>query len=195
MMLRLSCVLTVVLLCVSGTGLAGAPPAAAGFAPGPGVPLDLGRYAGRWHVLARIPHPAERGHVGSSNDYVPQGDGDMRIFYRYRERPDGPEEQLQLRASASADSGFRRWRTWHYRVLPSHSEVLEVAADYSWALVANRRRSMAWILARDPAMDTLQYRNLLERLASHGVPTDRMRRVVHQASQIGQLGYESPPSR
>lgn len=193
-MLRLSCLLTV-LLCLSAAPGAQADDLPATFQPGPDTPLDLGRHAGRWYVVGRIPHPAERGHVGSHSDYIPQGDGNVRIVYRFRAHLDAPEEQRELRSSASPSTGFRRWRTWHFGVLPGRSEVLEVERDYRWALVATPGRSMAWILSRDPAMEATTYRALLERLAGHGVPTDRMRRVVHLDGQRGQLGFETPPTR
>lgn len=192
---RLSFLLSAVLfLATAGTAAASAPVPLQGFAPGPAQPLDLDRYMGHWYVIARVPSPVERGHAASVNEYRRTGEDGIQVLYHYREGLDGEPRVMTLRASARADSGYRRWRTWYYRIIPTRSEVLEVATDYSWALVGQGGRA-AWILARDPGMDRATYRALQERLAAHGYDTDRMRRVVHQPDQLGQLGFENPRAR
>lgn len=166
-----------------------------GWQPGPEQPLDLARYMGRWYVVARVPHPVERGHVASTLDYTLEGSERVAIRYRYRERLDGGQRVLSLRARTDADDGHRRWRSWYYRVIPNRTLVLEVADDYRWALVGQRGGDMAWILAREPDMSQAQYHALSERLADHGYNTDRMRRVVHLPDQVGRLGFETPPQQ
>lgn len=158
-------------------------------------PLDLDRYMGRWYVIGRVANPVERGHVASHHDYRIDGDGKVQIRYHFRESFDSPEESLHLRASVDADSGNRRWRTWFYKVVPTRTEVLEVSPDYRWALIGYPGRDMAWILAREPDMSQNDYFQLSDRLAEHGVNTDRMRRVLHDPEQRGRLGFESPGRR
>lgn len=163
--------------------------------PGPQQPLDLERYMGRWYVIARVPNVVERGHVGSYNEYTLDADGDVRIHYHYREGLDAQPEQLRLRASVNQDSGNRRWRTWFYKVVPTHTEVLEVAPDYSWALIGYPGREMGWVVSREPDIDPVLYRQLALRLAEHDVDTDRLRRVVQHREQAGKLGFETPKQR
>lgn len=164
----------------------------AGHVPSAVQPLDVDRYMGRWYVIGRVANPVERGHVASFNDYQRVDEDTVRIEYHYRDGLTGAPALLTLRASANPDSGYRRWRTWFYKVVPTRTDVLEVADDYSWALIGYPGREMAWIMARAPEMDTLTYRALMDRLNDHGYNTDRMRRVVHDSSHLGQLGFESP---
>lgn len=160
-------------------------------------PLALDRYMGRWYVIGRIANPVERGHVASYHDYLrdPDDADKVQITYHYREDFDAPLQALNLRARVDADSGNKRWRTWFYKVVPTRTEVLEVAADYSWALVGYPGRDMAWILAREPDMSQAHYFELSNRLAEYGVNTDRMRRVLQQPVQRGRLGFESAGRR
>lgn len=166
-------------------------PNISGVVPSRNTPLDMSRFLGEWHVIARVPNPVERGHVGSSRDYVKDDNGDIRIHYRYRERLDGPIQEEQLRASPEKDSGNRYWRIWFYKVVPTRSEILEFDPDYQWLLVRYPGRGLAWILGKNPNMDQPTYHSLLMRLADHGIRTDRMRRVVHRRDQVNRLGFET----
>nr|WP_152980562.1 lipocalin family protein [Stenotrophomonas ginsengisoli] len=158
-------------------------------------PLDLDRYMGQWYVIGRIANPVERGHVASRHDYSLDEDGKVRITYHFRESFEAPPQALNLRASVDDESGNRRWRTWFYKVVPTRTEVLEVAPDYSWALIGYPGRDMAWILAREPEMSQVRYFQLSSRLAEHGVNTDRMRRVLQEPEQRGRLGFEAAGRR
>ena len=156
-------------------------------------PVDLQRFMGRWYVIGRVPNFIERGHVASINTYSLRGGDKVSVRYQYREGFSEPEEELTLRARVDEDSGNRRWRTWFYKVVPTHSRILEVAPDYSWALIGYPGREMAWIFAREPDMDAALYRQLAQRLRDkYEVNTDKLKRVPQHPEQVGKLGFEVP---
>lgn len=158
--------------------------------------VDLQRFMGRWYVIGRVPNFIERGHVASVNDYTLRGPDKVAIRYQYREGFSEPQEEINIRASVDSDSGNRRWRTWFYRVVPTHSRILEVAPDYSWALIGYPGREMAWIFSRSPDMDTAQYRELAARLRDkYNVNTDKLKRVPQHPEQVDRLGFEVPNQR
>lgn len=194
--------LCAVLLALSLAGpalAAGDPPsprAAAPRAPDPNAPIDLQRFMGTWYVIGRVPNFVERGHVASVNEYALRDDHKVAITYRYRNGFSEPQQEIRARASVDPDSGNHGWRTWFYRVVPTHSRVLEVAPDYSWALIGYPGREMAWIFARRPDMDKTLYKELAERLRDeYGVNTDKLKRVPQRPDQVGKLGYEVPNAR
>ncbi|MDV3516043.1 MULTISPECIES: lipocalin family protein [unclassified Stenotrophomonas] len=158
--------------------------------------IDLQRFMGTWYVIGRVPNFIERGHVASVNQYELREDHKVAITYRYRDGFGEPLQEIRARASVDPDSGNHGWRTWFYRVVPTHSRVLEVAPDYSWALIGYPGREMAWIFARTPDMDKALYKDLAERLRDeYGVNTDKLKRVPQHPEQVGRLGYEVPNVR
>lgn len=178
---------------VAATGLAllaacSTTPMPAGIANAP--PLDLQRFMGRWHVIAHVPYFAERGHVASVDEYTLQPDGDIRVDYTYRENFSSPQKSVQSRATVAPGTGNRQWTTWFFRVIPTKYRILEVAPDYSWALIDYPGRDLAWIFARAPVMDDALYNDLERRLGSYGVNVDKVRRVPQVAAQVGKLGFE-----
>lgn len=156
-------------------------------------PIDLQRFMGRWYVIGRVPNFVERGHVASVNTYTLRDDDKVSIRYQFREGFAEPEEEIEIRAKVDEDSGNRRWRTWFYRIVPTHTRILEVAPDYSWALIGYPGREMAWIFARTPDMDNATYRQLATRLRDkYDVNTDKLKRVPQHPQQVDKLGFEVP---
>lgn len=163
-------------------------PMPARFANAP--PIDLPRFMGRWHVIAHVPYFAERGHVASVDEYSLQPDGDIGVRYTYRKSFSEPEQSLESRATVKPGTGNRQWTTWFYRVIPTRYRILEVAPDYSWALIDYPGRDLAWVFARSPVMDDALYQDLERRLGAYGVNVDKVRRVPQVADQVGKLGFE-----
>ncbi|KAA9004447.1 lipocalin family protein [Stenotrophomonas cyclobalanopsidis] len=187
-------------LSLGGPALAASDPplprASASGASEHGAPIDLQRFMGTWYVIGRVPNFIERGHVASVNEYTLREDNKVGIVYRYRDGFGAPQQEVRARASVDADSGNHAWRTWFYRIVPTHSRVLEVAPDYSWAMIGYPGREMAWIFSRQPDMDKALYKELAERLRDeYGVNTDKLKRVPQHADQVGKLGYEVPNVR
>ncbi len=156
-------------------------------------PIDLQRFMGRWYVIGRVPNFIERGHVASVNTYTLREDDKVAIRYQFREGFSQPLEEINIRAKVDPDSGNRRWRTWFYKIVPTHTRILEVAPDYSWALIGYPGREMAWIFAREPDMDITLYRRLAQRLRdTYEVNTDKLKRVPQHPEQVDKLGFEVP---
>ncbi|WNH48216.1 MULTISPECIES: lipocalin family protein [Stenotrophomonas] len=163
---------------------------------GASAPIDLQRFMGTWYVIGRVPNPVERGHVASVNQYSLRGDQKVSITYSFRDGFSEPLQQITVRASVDEDSGNHNWRTWFYKVVPTHTRVLEVAPDYSWAMLGYPGREMAWIFARKPDMDKDLYKELATRLRDeYGVNTDKLKRVPQHREQVDRLGYEVPNVR
>lgn len=155
-------------------------------------PVDLQRYMGRWYVIAHVPYFGERGHVASSDTYTQDPDGGIKIHYIYRTGFAQPEKSIDSVAKVKPGTGNRLWSQRFFLVIPAKYRILEVAPDYSWALVDYPGRDLAWILARTPDMDEALYEQLLDKLDSHGVNSDKLWRVPQTADQVGKLGFDHP---
>lgn len=156
------------------------------------TPVDLQRYMGDWYVIANIPYFAERGNVASVDRYTLRDDDKIDVHFTYRTGFSQPEKSVDSVAKVEPGTGNRLWSQRFFKVVPAKYRILEVAPDYSWALVDYPGRDLAWILARSPQMDDAQYQQLLEKLRGFGVNSDKLWRVPHTAEQVGQLGFDHP---
>ena len=156
------------------------------------TPVDLPRFMGAWHVIAHVPYFGERGHVATRDEYTLREDGRIGVRYVYQEGFDEPVKTLESKATVKDGSGNRLWTTWFFSVIPTKFRILEVAPDYSWALIDYPGRDLAWVFARTADMGDGQYTELVEKMRGHGVDTGKLVRVPQLVEQVGRPGFAAP---
>ena len=152
----------------------------------PGVDLD--RYAGVWHEIARLPNRfqddcgccvtatytrREDGHLTVVNacrtvDGKPKAvEGEAKLASE-----DGPSSKLKVRFAPRFLSflGFVWGDYW----------VLDLDQEYSYALVGSPDRKYLWVLAREPRMDEETYTRLLEKAGGMGFDVTRVQRTEQE---------------
>lgn len=154
------------------------------------VKIDLQRYMGAWHVIANIPYFAERGKVASRDVYTLDADGNVATTYVYRTSFDGPEKSMGSLGIVQPGSNNARWVVRILWFIRADYLVLDVAPDYSWALVGQPSRKLAWVFARNPAMDDALYTMLLEKFRGFGYDSAKFRRVPQFKAQVGTPGFQ-----
>jgi apolipoprotein D and lipocalin family protein len=183
--LFLQCVALIVL----AAGLA-LPAAAMAADPLPVVEsVDFQRYAGKWYEIARLPNFFQRKCVGDvSAEYSLREDGLIRVYNQCAlknggadsvdgvARPidmTGPNSRLEV-------SFLPRWLRWVPFTWGAYW-VMELGADYEYAVVGTPNRGYLWILARKQEMDDALYAQILERVRALGFDASAVVRTMHTA--------------
>lgn len=162
--------------------------------PQPPLPLvenvDLGRYSGRWYVIANIPYFAERGKVGSYFD-VSFPNGRVRDVYTARSTNfAAPESHFTMGGYVVPNTGGAKWRETPVWPLYFSYLILYVDQDYKTALVGYPGRQYGWVLSRSPDLDDSTYARLLDRFRALGYDTTLFRHVPQHPDQIGKPGFQ-----
>jgi len=153
--------------------------------------IDLARYMGRWSVIANIPYFGERGKVETSDIYALLPDGRIDNTYEYRKSFDKPFKQMKGVATVVPGTNNAQWRIAFFGgLVKADYLVLEVADDYSWALIGHPKREMGWIFSRSQMMDEALYQTLLGKMAGYGYDTKKFRKVPQKREQQGQPGFQ-----
>jgi apolipoprotein D and lipocalin family protein len=152
--------------------------------------IDLQRYMGAWYVIANIPYFAERGNVASRDVYKLDADGNVDTTYVYRKSFDGPEKSTGSLGVVQAGSDNARWIVRFLWVVHADYLVLDIAPDYSWALVGQPSRKLGWVFARNPAMDDALYTTLRDKFRGFGYDPAKFVRVAQFREQLGQPGFQ-----
>ena len=139
--------------------------------------VDLQRYKGVWYIIANIPYFAENGKVMTRDEYALRPDGKIDNDYVFRRSFAGTDKSWHGVATVLPGTDNAQWSVKFWGVLDADYLVIEVAPDYSWALVGHPRRKYGYVFSRQPRMDDAQYQQLLAKLAGYGYTTSRLQKV------------------
>lgn len=145
--------------------------------------VDLTKYAGTWYEIAAYPLRAEKNCTGVTATYTLRDDGEIEVFNRCRQFTlDGPEDSVKGRARVTDPSTNAKLEVSFFRPFWGDYWIIELAPDYSYAVVGHPSRDYLWILSRTPEMPEAVYSGILKRLEEHGYELDRIRKMVQVPS-------------
>ena len=141
--------------------------------------VDLTRYAGKWYEIAKFPAPFQNGLVSVTADYTLREDGTVRVFNRgLRGSFDGSESSITgvaKPAGITTNAKLKvRFDPFPVNLFQADYWIIELGADYEYAVVSNPSRKYLWILSRTPHMDAAVYDGILFRLDQRGFDTEKL---------------------
>ncbi len=142
--------------------------------------VDLARYVGTWYEIASFPQSFQRGCVATTATYTIRGDGDIDVLNRCRKDAlDGKEKSALGRARVVDGATNAKLEVSFFRPFWGDYWIVDLGADYDYAVVGHPGRDYLWILSRAPAMPEATYEGILERLKAQGYDTSRLKRTLH----------------
>lgn len=152
--------------------------------------IDLSRYAGQWYEVARLPNRFEKKCAGDvSATYTVLKDNQIKVVNQCRKesgemssvegrarlaKKDGPNTKLKVRFAPSFLS-FLPFVWGDYW-------IIELAPDYSYAVVGEPNRKYLWVLSRTPQMDTAKLQELIDRAAAQGYDVSKLIKTKQSAT-------------
>jgi apolipoprotein D and lipocalin family protein len=149
--------------------------------------VDLSRYVGTWYEIARLPNRFQQKCSGDvTATYTMLDDGNITVVNRCRQEggelttaeglarltsEDGSNAKLKVRF-APAFLSFLPFVWGDYW-------IIDLAPDYSYAVVGEPGREYLWILARVPVMDDNTLSGILDRVRKQGYDTASLLKTRH----------------
>ncbi|WP_414449676.1 lipocalin family protein [Burkholderia sp. 22PA0099] len=144
--------------------------------PQPAKPVELDRYLGRWHELARYENRFERGCDGVTADYALRDDGLIEVINACGRGANGKPRSVQGRAKRVPDSGGAKLKVSFFGPFyVGDYWVLDHADDYTWSIVGEPSGRFLWLLTRDANPSTLLRQQLVARAAELGYDISLLR--------------------
>jgi apolipoprotein D and lipocalin family protein len=150
--------------------------------------LDVPRYMGTWHEIAKLPNRFQRDCVAATRaEYALLPSGRVSVTNSCQQA-DGSRKQAagEARQIGAADSPKLQVRfapAW-LSFLPfvwGDYWVLDLDPAYSLAAVGDPTREYLWILSRTPQVEPAALQALLARVARQGYPVERLERTPQPA--------------
>lgn len=149
--------------------------------PLPVVPfVEIQRYLGTWHEIARIDHSFQKGCYNSSAEYALRDDGDIKVINRCSVAgKTEPKEAigrawiLDKETNAKLRVQFVLTR-FKLGFLSGNYWVLALDDDYHYVMIGEPTRDYLWILARDKMLSPDILKALVAKAGTLGYDTSRL---------------------
>jgi apolipoprotein D and lipocalin family protein len=137
--------------------------------------VDLNKYSGTWYEIAKYPNKFQKNCVGNTTaTYTLKGEGKLEVLNRCLEK-DGTEKAAKAagkvddkKTNAKLKVRFAPGFTSFLPFVWANYWVIDLADDYSYAVVGTPDRDYFWILSRKSDMDDATYQAILRRAETQG---------------------------
>lgn len=134
--------------------------------------VDIQKYTGTWYEIARFEHFFEKGCKNVTATYEIKDDGDIKVINRCT-KIDTNEKKEATGVAYATDETNSKLKVSFFRPFYGDYYILDLASDYSYALVGNPNRELLWILSRTKTLDENIKNSLLKKLPALGFDANK----------------------
>lgn len=144
--------------------------------------VDLQKYIGKWYEIASYPQSFQRGCVCSTAEYSLSDKGYIVVENRCRIGDiNGVESYVKGKAFVEKNSGNAKMKVQFFWPLKGKYWIVDLADDYSYAVVSHPNKQYLWILYRTPIMNEQIYQEILDRLKIWGFDMESIQKCLQIA--------------
>ena len=140
--------------------------------------VDLKRYAGKWYEIASYPQRFQRGCHRTTAEYTLSDKGYVVVENRCRKDSlNGKESSIKGKAFVVKNTGNAKLKVQFFWPFRGKYWIIDLADDYSYAVVSHPNREYLWILSRTPQMNEDIYNQILARLKEKHFDLSKLQRT------------------
>ncbi len=138
--------------------------------------VDVKKYAGKWYEIASFPLIFQRGCHCTTAEYTMTDKGYLIVENRCnRDSIHGKQSYIKGKAFVEENSGNAKLKVQFFFPFKAKYWIIDLADDYSYAVVSNPNRKYLWILSRTPKMSDAVYEQILSRLKDKGFDLSKLK--------------------
>ena len=144
--------------------------------------VDIQRFMGPWHVIAAIPTRFETYAYNPIETYH-WNEKEKRIDIHYtfnKESFVGLKKEIPQTGFIHDETTNAEWRIRPFWPLSFSYLIVELAPDYSDAVVGVSNRKHVWIMSRSPQMSQSRYEELVNKVGALGYDTSKLQKFPQQ---------------
>lgn len=137
--------------------------------------VNLNKYAGKWYEIASYPQPFQKGCYCTTAEYTPTDKGYIVVENRCNKGSvNGKESYIKGKAFIDENSGNAKLRVQFFWPFKGKYWIIDLADDYSYAVVSHPNKKYLWILSRTPDMSDKVYQQILVKLLEKGFDINKL---------------------
>jgi apolipoprotein D and lipocalin family protein len=137
--------------------------------------VDIKRYLGGWHEIARLPNRFQKDCFDSRADYRLREDGDLKVLNTCRQNgQNGKLNSAKGKAWIVDQKTKAKLKVRFFWPFSGDYWIIDLDKHYSYAVVGTPDRKYLWILARRPTMDENLYQSILVKIKTQGFDINKL---------------------
>ena len=140
--------------------------------------VDVNRYAGKWYEIASFPQRFQKGCTGTTAEYTVCNDGTVLVTNTCNKGSlSGPKDVAKGKAwvvDKETNAKLKVQFQWPFR---GKYWIIDLADDYSYAVVSHPNKKYLWILNRRPQMSEEVYAGIIGRLRAKGFDLTKLNKT------------------
>jgi apolipoprotein D and lipocalin family protein len=143
--------------------------------------VDLKRYAGKWYEIASYPQRFQKGCCCTTAEYTLTDKGYVIVENRCRKNGvDGKPSGITGKAFVEKNSGNAKLKVQFFWPFSGKYWIIDLADDYSYAVVGHPNREYLWILSRKPVLDAEVLKGIQTRIGQLGFDLSKLKYTLQQ---------------
>ena len=134
---------------------------------------------GKWYDVASFPQRFQKNCKCTTAEYKLIDDETVEVYNRCIDTETGKVKDITGKAFIEDKTTNARLKVQFFWPFKGDYWIIELADDYSYAVVSEPGKDYLWILSRTPQMDVELLQSIIGRLKEKGFDTDRIVRTVH----------------
>jgi apolipoprotein D and lipocalin family protein len=131
--------------------------------------VDLTRYVGKWYEIASYPNSFQRDCYCTTAEYTLTDNGYVIVENRCnRGSVDGKQSYIKGKAFTQRKGENGKLKVQFFWPFRSNYWIIDLAEDYSYAVISEPGRKYLWILSRTPFMTNSILQHIMESLENKG---------------------------
>ena len=143
--------------------------------------VDLSKYMGKWYEIASCSQNLQANYYGTTAEYLMDNHDFVTVINRYKEGSLQGKEKT-VKGKANVVEGTNNSKLKMNLLFPSARNywIIDLANDYSYAVVSEPKRKNLWILSRTPKLNQETYSRILSRIKSKGFDLDKLKMTTQE---------------
>jgi apolipoprotein D and lipocalin family protein len=144
--------------------------------------VELNRYLGKWYEIASFPQWFQKNCVASRATYTLRKDGKVDVLNQCQDKtPEGKLREAKGKAWIVDKQSNAKLKVRFFWPFSGDYWIIDLDADYQYAVVGHPKRNYLWILSRSPQMDSAVYDQIIERLKKQHYDVSRLKKTLQPA--------------
>ena len=140
--------------------------------------VDLNKYLGKWYDIASFPQSFQQGCSCTTAEYSMNKDGSVKVVNTCNK--EGKIKVSTGKARVKDKETNAKLSVTFFWPFKGKYWIIDLADDYSYAVVGHPNRNYLWILSRTRQLDQQVYAGILSRIKAKGYDLAKLKKTEQQ---------------